>query len=60
MTLAADPALFEAYHNRFAKDFKGTIDDRHAVEVVFARLRMVGNAFLQVQEVVVDESVFIS
>jgi hypothetical protein len=60
MTLASDPALFEAYQNRFRNGIQGTLDDRRAVYVMYARLRMVENVFLQVQEGVVDESIFLS
>ena len=60
MTLAADPSLFEAFHNRFRSDYEGTLDDRRALYVMYARLRMVENVFLQVQEGVVEKSIFLS
>lgn len=60
MTLATDPSLFEAFHNKFRDDYEGTHDERRALYVMYARLRMVENLFLQVQEGVVDESLFLS
>ena len=60
MTLAADETLFEVYHNRFDTGYEGTLDDRRATYVMYARLRMVENVFLQVREGVVDESIFLS
>ena len=60
MTLAADETLFEVYHNNFDTGYEGALDDRRAMYVMYARLRMVENVFLQVREGVVDESIFLS
>lgn len=60
MTLSADEALFDLFHERFETTYKGSSDDRRADYVMYARLRMVENVFLQVDEGVVDESIFLS
>jgi len=60
MTLTEDKELFEVFHNKFETTYEGSVDDRRAVYVMYARLRMVENVFLQVQEGVVDESIFLS
>ena len=58
MTLSEDEQLFDVFHQKFEKSYDGSLDDRRAVYVMYARLRMVENVFLQVQEGVVDESIF--
>ena len=60
MTLSEDKQLFDAFHQKFETSYEGSVDDRRAVYVMYARLRMVENVFLQVQEGVVDESIFLS
>ena len=54
-TLLAEPDLFDA----FVEEFEGGRTTR-AGYAMFARLRNLENAFLQVQEGLVDQSVFIS
>lgn len=60
MALSADEQLFAAFHEKFETTYEGSMDDRRAVYVMYARLRMVENVFLQVQEGLVDESIFLS
>ena len=60
MSLASDENLFDIFHKNFETTYEGSVDDRRATYVMFARLRMVENVFLQVEEGVVDESIFLS
>lgn len=60
MDLAAEKELFGAFHEKFETTYEGSLDDRRATYVMFARLRMAENVFLQVQEGVVDDSIFFS
>ena len=60
MIRAEDEHLFDVFHDRFENTYEGSVDDRRAEYVMYARLRMVENVFLQVKEGVVDESIFLS
>ena len=55
MTLASSPELFQRYTEYF-----GLGTESHATYAMFARLRNLENVYLQVEEGVVDETVFLS